>query len=330
MLRTLLFLSSWSIAILLMAQPPNDDCASAVNLCADQPQAANNTGAIGPAGFCPGTDNVIWYSFITNSVGGVVNVEVTNINCPMVAGMDNEISVVVLSGDGSCAPSSFAAVSNCVADSVNFTVTSAPLLPNTQYWVLVSGVMNNGATLPAACTMSITTNGPGADIVDVDFDAGNDVEIGEGEIVQLMATGGTTYNWSPTSGLSGNTVPDPFAQPSETTIYSVSTVINGCTYVDQVLVEVVRRIDPPNTFTPNDDGINDTWQIEGIGQFVDAEVIVYDRWGQKVFKSTGYREPWDGTNNGAKLPTGTYYYYIRLNQLEGKSPPYTGSISIIR
>ena len=130
--------------------------------------------------------------------------------------------------------------------------------------------------------------------------------------------------------MSGNTIPDPFASPSETTTYTVTTVLNGCTYNDQVLVEVVRRIAPPNTFTPNGDGINDTWRIPGLDQYPAAEVLVYDRWGQRVYRSSGYDEPWDGTNNGARLPTATYYYHIRLNQLEGNSPPYTGSITIVR
>jgi hypothetical protein len=49
-----------------------------------------------------------------------------------------------------------------------------------------------------------------------------------------------------------------------------------------------------------------------------------------VYSSTGYREPWDGTNNGKALTDGTYYYHIQLNQLEGRSAPYTGFISIIR
>jgi gliding motility-associated-like protein len=110
----------------------------------------------------------------------------------------------------------------------------------------------------------------------------------------------------------------------------VTTILDGCTYTDVVNVFVVRRILPPNTFTPNDDGINDTWEIPGINDYPGAEVLIYDRWGQKIFSSNGYREPWDGTNNGRKLPVGTYYYHIQLNQLEGRSPPYTGYISIVR
>jgi gliding motility-associated-like protein len=66
----------------------------------------------------------------------------------------------------------------------------------------------------------------------------------------------------------------------------------------------------PNTFTPNGDGINDTWNIK----FLDSNcsVNIVNRWGQNVFTSIGYGIPWDGTYKGTPLPAGTYYYIINL------------------
>ncbi len=330
MLRATSLITGLLAAALCMAQPPNDDCNDAALLCADQPLTGNNTGATGWPGFCPGTSNVVWYSFTTNNQGGTVDVAVSGIDCPNVAGMDNELSVILLSGDGSCLPASFDAESACVADSVDFMMTSDPLAPNTQYWVVIAGEQDNGATQAAQCDFNVEITGPGADIVGVDFNAGPDVEIGEGQTIQLDATGGTTYSWTPNTGLSDDNVEDPFATPNETTLYSVTTTIDGCTYTDEVLVEVIRLIEIINTFTPNGDGINDTWTIRDIEDYPNARIIVYDRWGQRVYSTTGYDEPWDGTNDGAKLPTATYYYHIQLNKLEGQVPPFTGSVSIIR
>ncbi len=310
------------------AQPPNDDCADALTLCAQQPQAGNNTGAVGPTGFCPATEAVLWYTFTTNSVGGLASVTINGLDCPAVTGMDNEISVVVLTGPGNCVLADFDAVSSCTQDSIDFTATTTVALdPNTVYWVLVSGVVDNGATIAAQCDLEVTVSGPGVDIVGVDFTAGEDQEIGEGEYAQLEATGGTTYLWTPNSGLSGDAVPDPVANPSETTTYAVTTQLNGCTYTDTVIVEVIRRIQPPNTFTPNGDDHNDTWTIFGISDYPACEVMIYDRWGQRVFRSVGYNEPWDG----GRLPTATYYYHIILNTREGGGgAPYTGSVTIVR
>lgn len=316
------------------AQPPNSDCSTAQLLCAQQSAVGNNIGATGPLpGFC-GTSSLVWYTFNTNSVGGDLTVDINGLSCALAPGMDNELSVVVLqSTTNDCTPTSFNVVSGppcSTQDSLDFSVLVTGALPNTPYWVVVAGVQDDGATLAAQCNFQIVVSGPGVDVVNVDFNAGPDVSIGEGESVQLNATGGPPYDWSPLSGLSGNGLPDPIASPTGSTLYSVTTIQDGCTYTDVVNVFVIRRILPPNTFTPNGDGINDTWEIPGIADYPGTEVIIFDRWGQKVFTSNGYREPWDGTNDGRNLPVGTYYYHIQLNQLEGKSPPYTGFVSIVR
>jgi gliding motility-associated-like protein len=67
-----------------------------------------------------------------------------------------------------------------------------------------------------------------------------------------------------------------------------------------------------NTFTPNGDGINDYWEIAGIENYPGAIVQVFDRFGQKVFESKGYSQPFDGVSNGKILPPGAYYYIINL------------------
>jgi gliding motility-associated-like protein len=312
-----------------IAQPANSDCATAALLCAHQTLTGNNTGAGGIPGFCPGTDAMVWYAFTTNSIGGVVDITVSDINCPLIPGMDDELSAVVLDGDGTCTLTQFSAASSCVLSSTDFVLTTLALAPQTRYWLVISGAMNGTAVLPAQCGFTVAVSGPGADIYGIDLSAGPDVTIGQGQSTQLSGIG-PTYDWSPTAGLSGNGIPDPIASPAATTTYSLSADIAGCSFVDQVLVEIIRLIEPPNTFTPNGDGYNDTWDIPSIADYPGAEVTIHDRWGQRVFRSTGYRDPWDGTNNGKALSVGTYYYHIQLNQLEGRSPPYTGFVTIIR
>ena len=327
LVRPLPFLLFVLVASPLLAQPANEDCVTAANLCADTPIQGNNTAANIWPGFCttPATANVVWYTFTTNSQGGTVDVSVTDIVCPPQAGMDNELSAVVFSGDGNCTANAFVSVGDCQHDSTDFTITTNTLLPNTQYWVVVAGVIDNGSTIAAQCDFNIATNGPGADIVGVDFFAGPDVTLDQGGSTQLLATGGTTYDWSPLAGLSGNFIPDPFAQPQESTIFTVTTVINGCTYADDVYIEVNRPISPPNTITPNGDGINDTWDLFGIQDYPQAVVSIYDRWGQRVFNSVGYKTPFDGKG----LPAATYYWIIQLSQLDGVSEPYTGFLTIV-
>lgn len=114
-------------------------------------------------------------------------------------------------------------------------------------------------------------------------------------------------------------------------VYSLQVVDrNGCKtdgqYID--LTTLSRSaILVPNAFSPNGDGINDTWQIEGVRGYFNAEFSVYSRTGVRVFYSLGYQKPFDGKYNGKVLPTGSYYYVI---DLKTDCPKLTGSLTILR
>ena len=83
----------------------------------------------------------------------------------------------------------------------------------------------------------------------------------------------------------------------------------------------------PNTFSPNNDGINDKWEITYLKRYPYAKVQVFTRTGQKVFESSGYLNAWDGRKNGVLLPVDTYYYII---EPESGRAPVTGFVTIIR
>ena len=83
----------------------------------------------------------------------------------------------------------------------------------------------------------------------------------------------------------------------------------------------------PTGFTPDNDMVNDTWEIIGIDQYPDCQVDIFNKWGNKIFSSKGYNEFWDGTYNGKPLPISTYYYVIVLND---GSTPLKGTITIIK
>jgi gliding motility-associated-like protein len=104
---------------------------------------------------------------------------------------------------------------------------------------------------------------------------------------------------------------------------------NGCSSADTVVVRTVDCFDfkIPNTFTPNGDGVNDTWNLGSLQDFPQCTVFIYNRWGLAVFKSNGYATPWDGTYKDKKLPTGTYYYII---DLKNNTPPLSGFVTIVR
>jgi len=87
------------------------------------------------------------------------------------------------------------------------------------------------------------------------------------------------------------------------------------------------KISVPNAFSPNGDGINDTWVITHLSAYPGATVQVFNRYGQLVFQSENNSKTWDGTYNGKPLPMATYYYIIDLKNNQKKL---AGSITIFK
>jgi gliding motility-associated-like protein len=101
-------------------------------------------------------------------------------------------------------------------------------------------------------------------------------------------------------------------------------------YVPGVLTidPVIQPITVPNAFTPNNDGINDTWEIQYLASsYPKCTVEVFNRNSQRVYFSNGYSLAWNGKYNGANLPFGTYYYIIDPHS---NIKPFSGYLTIIR
>jgi gliding motility-associated-like protein len=144
------------------------------------------------------------------------------------------------------------------------------------------------------------------------LNAGNDINACQGENITLSASGATSYNWS--GGVINGV---PFVPPAGTTIYTVTgTDDNGCTATDALTVLVEYCLDIPGGISPNGDNSNDTWTINGLNQYPDAKIFVFDRWGQKVFSGDATNPTWNGTYEGKELPTADYYYIIELGNGE--------------
>ncbi len=103
---------------------------------------------------------------------------------------------------------------------------------------------------------------------------------------------------------------------------------NGCGISnDSVRIHVFKTVIIPNAFSPNGDGINDTWNIKALNSYNDYELSVFNRYGRIVFTTKNYSKPWDGSFNGRALPVGTYYYLIDLKQ---GLPKLKGFVVILR
>jgi gliding motility-associated-like protein len=162
-------------------------------------------------------------------------------------------------------------------------------------------------------------------------DAGPDQLITAGSPAALLGitTGGSenfSWQWEP-----GGLVVDAEARETttlplftDTTFYlTVTDRVSGCVAGDQVRIVIGQEPVPGDdcivihdVITPNGDGMNDRWIIDCISEFPQNQVVIFDRWGDKVREFENYNNTsvvWDGTNSrGEKLPDGTYYYLLTI------------------
>ncbi len=137
-----------------------------------------------------------------------------------------------------------------------------------------------------------------------------------------------TFNWFPDTYLDDFNKQNPICAATDDISYRLTvTSTGGCTAYDDQFVLVLKPPEIPNAFSPNGDGINDTWNIKYIDRYPGATIDVIDRYGQIVFHSENYTTPWDGLYNKKVLPFGTYYYIV--NPKNGINA-ITGSITLFQ
>lgn len=426
-MRYVILVLTLFLHLLIFGQPLYNACNSALEICPNQVFSINNIDA--NKTFCPGCEddftfcftanNTIWLTFTTNSVGGDVQVDLTNMVFEASPGQDNALQATIFSATVPCNAASYSAIGNCESNGVAPFVLNAVGLPaNTTYYIVISGD-NSGAgiTSAAECSFDLSISGTGVDrpipsvsvatsslsicqndvftataillncpdnttylwyvngelvaettdsifvtsslndgdIVSVEtscyvlcsetvttasgpiavysfaVDAGPDQIINTGDIVQLNgSTTAPVFAWSPTFNISDTSSLTPFVFPSITTTYMLTATENGCTLHDFVTISIVEKLIFPTTFSPNEDDINDTWEISGVDLYPNCFVRIYDRWGQEIFQSTGYSKSkaWDGTTKAGKLSEGVYFYIVQLRDEEKQE--FKGSITLIR
>ncbi|MDD3875214.1 MAG: choice-of-anchor L domain-containing protein [Bacteroidales bacterium] len=138
----------------------------------------------------------------------------------------------------------------------------------------------------------------------------------------------TNWNWDfgnssfPTTSTLQNDSTS-FGETGYQTITLTVTTAYGCT--DTISKEIlIIDITIPNVFTPNGDGINDFFVIDGIEYVPDCKIMIFNRWGSKVYESDNYKNDWDGENHS----DGVYYYIFSLPQ--NIAEPYHGTVTILK
>ena len=150
--------------------------------------------------------------------------------------------------------------------------------------------------------------------------AGNDLAITKGFGTVLNGSGGVNYFWAPSAGLSCTTCQNPTATPMQTTTYYLTvTDDNGCTDIDSVTVTVEINCNDlfiPNAFSPNGDGENDIFYING-GCIKTFLLHIYDRWGEKVFQTDNINTGWNGSYHGKQMNAGVFFLNMEAIFING-------------
>lgn len=162
--------------------------------------------------------------------------------------------------------------------------------------------------------------------------AGEDIEIAQGESAQLLGTGALSYSWSPGDYLSNPSAANPIFSGAPIGVYTYTLTgygANSCSGTDEVTVTVIPNtdIEVVDLFTPNNDGVNDTWTITYLENLKDGYTLrVYARGGIQIMETTNYNNDWDGTLDGKDVPDGTYWYVIT----GGDGAEYKGAVTLKR
>ena len=161
--------------------------------------------------------------------------------------------------------------------------------------------------------------------------AGADKQVLKGFKTKLggnAAQAGYVYNWSPALYIDNSNSAQPQIQPEEDMQYTLTTLSPwGCSSTDDVVVKVAAELYIPNAFTPNGDGRNDVWRVPFLDADMEAQVRVYNRYGQLVYAASGQHITWDGKNKGKPQPAGSYIYNI---QFKSDYPALKGILHLLR
>jgi gliding motility-associated-like protein len=211
----------------------------------------------------------------------------------------------------------------------------ATVLNDTIFTVTLGIINTSGDT----CSRSLTTN---VYISELDSNLmsvlANPDTIFSGDTTQLSVNllGATQFKWTPAELVtkSNNNV-TPAMPQADTWFEARANDSLGCSVSKKVFVKVLSNacdepyIFIPNSFTPNDDGKNDFFMVNG--NYIESLTIkIYDRWGKLVFESSNQSIGWNGLINGVRADAGVYGYYAEAKCFDGKTFFKKGNITLIR
>ena len=250
-----------------------------------------------------------------------------------VADCDNELGAIRFETvSGGTPPFSYT-----INDGLNFqSSTSFPALVGGAYELVVRD--------SNACELSASVVLPHMPALDISMESR--VKLDKGEAYTINSTVSlpdsliSSIRWTPETGLDCPTCLQPTFTARQTTTYTLSVIgINGCETNAALLVEAVEPSDVylPNAFSPNQDGVNDIFFIQGDAARIEIvrQLMVFDRYGSIVFEARNFpansvADGWNGQLNGKLLSAGIYTYLTEVELVDGEVELFKGEVLLLR
>jgi gliding motility-associated-like protein len=301
-----------------------------------------------------GGDSLFWSpgTFLSDSIGdSLMVIPDTNITYT-VTGLDtltgcintDSITVIVF-------PLPTAKTSNdssiCSGNSINIGNSQSP--SNTYTWSPSENIDNSSSSNPLfllnttndtlvkyILTVSSSNGCTAKDSIEINIhpnpvsNAGTDTAILKGGSITLTGLSGDSYSWSPSDFLSKTDIFNPVSTPEYSITYTllVST-IHSCWDTSDINIKVYERpVVFPQAFSPNSDGSNDLIGALGI-DLSDFHLLIFNRWGTKVFETKNVFNHWDGIHKGQKQGVGTYVY-VMSGSYNGQEFTEKGNFTLLR
>jgi len=155
------------------------------------------------------------------------------------------------------------------------------------------------------------------------------------DVSAFNASDNVLWHWSYGDGEESNIFEGPhdYAHSGNFTVTMSVSTESGCS--DEIS-QIVHIPSPyyfyvPNAFTPNGDGINETFKPYGFGFNPEKyEFLIFERTGRLIFQTNNFEQGWNGFDNGKMVPFGTYVYLIRTENMEGDPKEYMGTVTVVQ
>lgn len=360
---TATFTASGSYTLIVIDNNNGCSTSTLVNIAADQNPPAVSLSASNPSISCTNgtvdisvtpvnsTDTYLWNgsgaftgqgtATITTTNSGTYQVVVTNTlnGCSTTQsidiGFDNNFTVSIMGN-----------TLICQGDTIKLNASGA-----TDYnWIDIAGntyttsnidivaTSNTQFTLTASTGACNTTTIIGVNVspqISISVTAIPNNSISLGDEVVLNATGANAYTWTPITGLDNPNSASPKASPYTTTDYCVLGINSNGVCKDTACIRIYLdtrcpEIFIPNVFSPNGDGNNDELVIYGTKCVKEFKLVIFDRWGEKVFETDDVNAKWDGTYNGKDMNGSTFVYYVKGLYKDDRPIDLKGNVTIVK